>query len=460
MIKMTLAEAADIVGATQPAADRNFSGLSKDSRTIQPDNLYVAIIGESLDGHDYVEEAYKKGAAAVIVSRPVAASLPQIIVTDTILAMGKLAANWRDRFNPAIAGITGSNGKTTLKNMVASILVASCNNETSQVLATVGNLNNAIGLPLMLSNLNNKHRYAAIEMGMNSFGEIEYLTKMTRPSVAVINNAAEAHLQGLADVAGVARAKGEIFLGLQENGIAVLNKEDKHFDYWRGLLGDRSYVTFALSSAADVTATFVPSEDTLHQLVNITTTQGEFDVNLPLLGEHNVKNALAATAVGIAMGISLNAIKTGLETVQAAPGRMNQHLLANNLRVIDDTYNANPFSTTAAINALALFSGKKILVLADMRELGPDAAALHEEIGVKARTAGIDYLFTFGELTLSTTQGFGANAQHFTDQEKLVEALQPFLQSGTTVLVKGSRSMKMEKVIAQLLPESAHQAAH
>jgi UDP-N-acetylmuramoyl-tripeptide--D-alanyl-D-alanine ligase len=455
MITLTLAELAAILGTESPATG-SFTGLSKDTRTLQTGNLYIAIIGETLDGHDYTAEAYQKGASAALVSRAVDCPIPQIIVPDTIAALGKIAQNWRDRFSLPLVGVTGSNGKTTLKNMIAAILVAACNNDKTQVLATEGNLNNNIGLPLVLSRLTTTNRYGVIEMGMNHFGEIAYLTKITRPQVAIVNNAAEAHLQGLENVAGVAKAKGEIFSGLQKNGVGILNKDDAHFDYWRGLITEtQTYLTFALKTIADITATYSPSKDTVHQLINIQTPKGEIDVNLPLLGEHNVMNALAATAAGIALDINLEAIKTGLETVQAAPGRLNQHMLPNNVRVIDDTYNANPFSTTAAINALALFTGKKILVLGDMRELGTDAKVLHEAIGKKAQESGIDYLFTLGELSAEATTGFGTNAQHFTERNALIEALIPHLSSNATLLVKGSRSMHMEKVLAGLIPAEA-----
>jgi UDP-N-acetylmuramoyl-tripeptide--D-alanyl-D-alanine ligase len=460
MITMSLTELTRLLGTPAPAKEFTFNGLSKDTRSIMPGNLYVAIKGENFDGHDYVEEAFLKGASIALVDRIITSPIPQVVVPDTLLALGKIGEAWRDRFSLPLVGVTGSNGKTTLKNMIASIMIAACQNNKEQVLATEGNLNNNIGVPFMLARLTAQHRYGVIEMGMNSFGEIAYLTKMTKPQVAVITNAAEAHLQGLQNVAGVARAKGEIFSGLQKTGIAVFNKEDVHFDYWRGLLSGQSYLTFGLQSTADVTGTFIPSKDTLHQLLNIHTPNGDFDVRLPLLGQHNVRNALAATAVAIALEIDLPAIRTGLETVQPAPGRMNQHILPNGARVIDDTYNANPFSTTAAINTLALFSGKKVLVLADMRELGVDAEKLHAEIGSKAKAAGIDFLFTLGELTTATARSFGEQAQHFTEQSQLLTAIKPFLETNTTILVKGSRSMHMENIVAGLLPEKALQPMH
>ena len=295
-------------------------------------------------------------------------------------------------------------------------------------------------------------------MGMNNAGEIAYLTQMVRPQVAVISNAAESHLQGLKDLAGVARAKGEIFLGLPQDGTAILNRDDTYFEYWRGLVSGHRCLTFSLEQAADVSATIQDTTSTTHQHITVTTPAGSIDIKLPLLGKHNVMNALAATAATLAIQIDLSAVKAGLEGMHAAPGRLNVHLLANDVRIIDDTYNANPFSTHAAIHALAAFNGKKILVLGDMRELGPDELALHFLTGERAAAAGIDYLFTFGQLSAEATKAFGANAHHYTDRTALIAALQPYLQAGNTILVKGSRSMKMELVVSELVPEGLLQA--
>ncbi len=453
MINMKLSELATLLGTEKPSEDVTFTSLCKDTRSLPSGCLYIAIIGESLDGHQYVEEAYKKGAVAALVSRKVDSPIPQIVVDDTIAALGKIGEHWRDRFTLPIAGVTGSNGKTTLKNMIASIMRAACKGNAAQVLATEGNLNNAIGVPLMLSRLSSEHRYGVIEMGMNNFGEIAYLTKMVKPAVAVINNAAEAHLQGLRDVAGVAHAKGEIFSGLQENGIAILNKDDAFFNYWLGLISGRSYFTFGLRYTADVTAIISQHQTTTHQKLSVQTPKGNFEVNLPLLGRHNVMNALATTATAIALDFSLDVIQKGLETVQAAPGRLCQTILANGARIIDDTYNANPCSTAAAIHSLSIFEGEKILVLADMKELGPESIELHASTGQLAHEAGINHLFTLGELSAAATEAFGENAEHFTDRAKLVAAIKPHLQKGTTILVKGSHSMHMETVVADLMAQ-------
>lgn len=459
MIKMTLAELAEILGVKCSNPELNFQGLSKDNRKDTGGTLYVAIVGENFDGHDFADDAFKNGAVAALVSRPLQSDVPQIIVPDTILALGTLTRHWRNQFTLPLIGVTGSNGKTTSKNMIASILTAACQGNSDEVLATQGNFNNAIGMPFTLTRLNKTHRYGVIEMGMSIPGEITYLTHIVQPKAAILTNAAEAHLQGLDDVAGVAREKGYIFAGLPADGTAVLNRDDAFYDYWLEQTPQHKHITFGLDNPADVTAVISPTHSTTHQEITLTTPAGTTTVNLPLLGKHMVRNALGATAAALAVGIDLASIKAGLENIKPEKGRITPHILKNGTRVIDDTYNANPFSTNAAIQTLATFAGKKILVLADMRELGPNAVALHELTGERAREAGIDYLFTYGDLTASTTKAFGENARHFTDRAQLIEALLPFMQKDTTVLVKGSRSMKMELVLAGIMPEVAV-AAH
>jgi UDP-N-acetylmuramoyl-tripeptide--D-alanyl-D-alanine ligase len=459
MIHLTLGQAATILGLkglnTSPSGDPavdgiHCNGISIDTRTLEPGNLFVAIHGERLDGHDYIEQAYQKGAAAAIVSRAIESPLPQLVLEDTTAALGKLAAYWRQQFpNINIIAVTGSNGKTTLKNMIALIMTAACQGDDSQVLATQGTLNNQWGLPMTLARLNENHRYAAIEMGMNHFGEIDYLTKLTQPHVAIITNAAASHLAGVGDLAGVARAKAEIFSGLPKNGVAILNRDDAFFNFWHEAIGELTFISFGFHPDAHVRASIHDTTQTQH--LSLHTPQGDFDLHLPLLGKHNVHNALAAAAAALAAGIPLSAIKTGLENAKPAPGRLQVHTLANGVNIIDDTYNANPFSLQAAVNILAAFNGKKILVLGDMKELGPEEKALHKTAGEEIRAAGIDYLFTYGELSSSTAQAFGEGAYHFNEQEKLVNALKPFLYNTTTILVKGSRSMHMEKVIHELV---------
>lgn len=450
---MTLAQLAAILELDLPkpeVASQSIRGISIDTRTLQPGNLFVAIPGTRVDGHDFIDEACQKGAKAALVTRIIESALPQIQVKDIVSALGQLGAAWRSQFYLPIVAVTGSNGKTTLKNMIAAIMTAACHNDSSQVLATQGTLNNHLGLPLTLARLDKEHRYAVIEMGMNHFGEIEYLTKLTQPTVAVITNAAESHLEGVGNVHGVARAKAEIFLGLSKQGYAILNRDDAFFTFWREAIGDHPYLTFGFHPDADIHATWQNNRSEKQQ-IHVRTPNGQMDIEFPLLGKHNVLNSLAATAASLAIGIDLVAIKTGLEQIEPAPGRLQVRTLANGVKIIDDTYNANPFSLQAAVSTLATFAGKKILVLGDMRELGNEAKTFHLSAGEAIRQAGIDYLFTYGELSAHTSQAFGEGAYHFSEQEKLVNALKPFLYNQTTILVKGSRSMRMEKVIAGLV---------
>jgi UDP-N-acetylmuramoyl-tripeptide--D-alanyl-D-alanine ligase len=446
MIQMTLEQAAAILGISAATMNKDFRGISIDSRNIQPGNLFVAIPGARVDGHDFIEEAYNKGAAAALVTRPIASPLAQLRVEDIAIALGKLGTAWRNQFTLPVIAVTGSNGKTTLKNMIASIMTAACGGDKDQVLATFGTLNNHLGLPLTLARLNTNHRYAVIEMGMNHFGEIETLTKITHPHVAVITNAAMAHLEGVGDLAGVAKAKAEIFSGLSADGIAILNRDDAFYTFWLEKIGNHQYLTFGLHPNADVHAIILTEGR-----ITLCTPKGNVDINLPLLGNHNILNALAAAAATLVIGIDLQTIKLGLESIQPAPGRLQLHILPNGVKIIDDTYNANPISLEAAVKTLATFAGKKILVLGDMKELGNEAKNLHQQAGESIKQAGIDYLFTYGDLSATSAQAFGEGAYHFNEQEKLVTALKPFLYNQTTILVKGSRSMHMEKVVTGLV---------
>ncbi len=460
MITMTLAQACRILDVDLDSIDSRFhqllfTGITLDTRKLQPDNLFIVLKGAQVDGHDYLETAKQQGAVAALVSQASTVDLPLIRVKDVTDALGQLAAAWRDQFSLPIIGITGSNGKTTLKNMMHAILIAACQNDRNQVLATLGNLNNHWGLPLTLARLNVEHRYAIIEMGMNHFGEIEYLTQLAKPSIAIITNAAACHIEGVGDIAGVARAKAEIFMGLAPDGIAILNRDDAFYSYWREQIQHHSYLTFGWHEEAHVRGEIVENtsaDNTQTSLINLQTPIGNIEINLPLLGKHNVLNALAATAAALALDIDLATIKRGLEEhLQSAPGRLQLHILANGVKIIDDTYNANPFSLQAAVDTLVTFQGKKILVLGDMKELGPEAKPLHFTAGEKIRAAGIDYLFTLGELSAQSANAFGDGAYHFNEQDKLINALKPFLYNQTTILIKGSRSMRMEKIVAELV---------
>lgn len=421
--------------------------VERDSRQVQRGDLFLALQGERFDAHAFVPDIVGKASAA-LVSRPVNADIPQVLVDDVRLALGRLAAAWRQQFNIPVVGLTGSNGKTTVKEMLTAILSLQ-----GATLATAGNLNNDIGMPLTLLGLRAQHRFAVIEMGMNHFGEIDYLTRIARPDIAIINNAGAAHLEGVGDLAGVARAKGEIFSGSSAQGIAVLNADDAFVDYWRGLNQGRKVLTFGMQQPADVRGTVVNNQ------LQIAAADQTVTVQLPLLGQHNQMNALAATAAAVALGVSLDVVKRGLESLQPVKGRLQPKVGAHGGLVIDDTYNANPSSTAAAVKVLAGMQGKKILVLGDMGELGADGAVLHAEIGQQAAFAGIDALYTLGTLSAHASQAFGTPQHAYQDLANLLAALQPAIEQGTTVLVKGSRAARMERVVEALATPTQEAAA-
>ena len=440
---MRLHKAAEALGARWAGEDVMLQGVSTDTRTLQAGQLFVALRGPHFDGHDYLAEAKAKGAAACMVEKPVA-NCPALIVSDTRLALGELARAWRRHFAIPLLAVTGSNGKTTVKEMLASILA-----QQGDTLATQGNLNNDIGLPLTLFGLDARHASAVVEMGANHAGEIAYLTRLAEPTVAIITNAASAHLEGFGSLEGVARAKGEIFQGLGDNGTAIINADDRFAPLWCELAKNNNQLSFGLHQSADVSARWQAGDGGSE--MQVTTPGGEFQCKLVLLGEHNVMNALAAIAAAQAADIPLAAIKAGLEAMQPVPGRLQLKQGINGSRIIDDTYNANPASLAAAIKVLAGFAGKKILVLGDMGELGEDALSLHAEAGRAAKTGGIDALYTVGAMAKAAAQAFGEGAQHFADQANVIAALQPELTPSITVLLKGSRLSHMEGVVDALV---------
>jgi UDP-N-acetylmuramoyl-tripeptide--D-alanyl-D-alanine ligase len=451
---MDLAEAARAVDGRASGANPAFSGVSTDSRAVAPGDLFVALAGERFDGHDYVAEALRRGAAAALVSRPVGAAgdFPQVLVADTKAGLGRLAAAWRARFSLPVAALTGSNGKTTVKEMVAAILAAHCGGR-GDVLATEGNLNNDIGLPLMLLRLRDHHRFGVFEMGMNHAGEIDYLARLAAPGVALVNNAQRAHVGLLGSVEAIARAKGEIYGGLAPGGIALVNADDAYAGYWRGLADGRRVVTFGMTASSDVRGT--PGEGAQLRLV---TPVEAFAVTLQVPGEHNARNAIAACALAFALDIPWQAIQTGLEAFTGARGRLERKRAAGGATLFDDTYNANPDSMRAAIRVLAAEPGRRVFVMGDMGELGGGEGALHAEIGEFARGAGIDRLLALGPQSRRAVEAFGAGAAHFEDLESLVAAAQAEALAGVAVLVKGSRFMRMERVVERLAAEVSRAA--
>ena len=440
---MSLSAAARALNAPLNGADAEFFCVTSDTRVLQGGDLFVALVGPNFDGHAFMSEAQAKGAVGVMVSRALPTTLPTITVEDTRLGLGQLAAHWRAQFSLPLIAVTGSNGKTTVKNMLAAILA-----ESGAGLATQGNLNNDIGVPLTLLRLKQGDRYAVIEMGMNHPGEIEYLTQLARPTVALISNAGEAHLAGLGSVAAVARAKGEIFSGLAMDGIAVINVDDAYAGLWLQLAAPRRCLTFGMDHPADVSA-----ECTLAitgSVIRLKTPQGEITMRLSLLGKHNVMNALAAAGASIAAGVKLDDIKKGLEKLKAMAGRLEVKPGVKGSRILDDTYNANPSSLVAGVEVLKEAEGERVLVLGDMAELGDAAAEIHRRVGELARRLGVHRLFAVGELSKSAVAGFGDGAQHYPNQQALVDDLLSCIHRGMTILVKGSRVMRMEKVVAQI----------
>jgi len=445
---MLLSQAAQVLGGKLIGQDVLFTAVSSDSRTVAPGDLFIALQGENFDGSEFVAAAVQSGAVAALVNtasyRGGEPPRPLLLVEDTRLALGHLAAHWREQFAIPLVAVTGSNGKTTVKEMLASILREAAGSKDS-VLATQGNLNNDIGMPLTLLKLRATHRYAVIEMGMNHTGEIDYLTRLARPDVAIVNNAGSAHLAGLGTVEAVARAKGEIFAGLPDKGIAVINADDAHAPLWRKLAGTHAVIEFGLERQVAVHAQWQPQGHGAR--IEVNTSQGNFSANLQVPGVHNVRNALAATAAAAALRVGLADIAAGLERFSGVAGRLQRKAALHGAVLIDDSYNANPASLHAALKVLVQASGKKILVLGDMGELGAAAVRLHSEIGAEARRLGVNELLALGELTTHTVHEFGAGARHFERIEDLLAALNKDMDADSTVLVKGSRFMKMERVV-------------
>lgn len=445
---MLLSQAAQVLNGRMVGADVRFAAVSSDSRSLRPGDLFVALRGENFDGYSFVNSAAQAGAVAALVNadsyRDEQPGCSLLLVDDTRLALGRLAAYWRKQFAIPLVAITGSNGKTTVKEMLASILRMSAGNADA-VLATQGNLNNDIGMPLTLLRMNAAHRYAVIEMGMNHPGEIDYLTRIAEPDVALINNASGAHLAGLGTVKAVAQAKGEIFVGLKSHGTAVINADDEYAPMWRGMAGAHQLLEFGLNADADVGGTWHAHETGAQ--IDVTAPQGMFRADLQVPGEHNVRNALAAASAAVALNIPLDRIAAGLEGFGGVAGRLQRKSGIGGAALIDDTYNANPASMNAAIKVLAQASGKRVLVMGDMGELGGNAAALHAQIGAAARRAGIEKLYALGALSSNAVREFGSGARHFERIEELNDALEQEMSKDATVLVKGSRFMKMDRVV-------------
>ncbi|QGZ30036.1 UDP-N-acetylmuramoyl-tripeptide--D-alanyl-D-alanine ligase [Stutzerimonas stutzeri] len=446
---MRLSDLVEPLSALLIGADAAFSSVSTDSRAIEPGQLFVALTGPRFDGHAYLPEVAAKGAVAALVERPLAdVSLPQLIVADSRMALGQLGALNRAAFTGPVAAITGSSGKTSVKEMLASILRAA--HGADAVLATRGNLNNDLGAPLTLLELGPRHQAAVIELGASRVGEIAYTVSLTRPDVSLITNAGTAHVGEFGGPEKIIEAKGEILDGLGIDGIAVLNRDDRAYSVWERRAAGKRVVSFAIQSPL---ADFHPASIAYDQRgcpnFVLTGPRGSVRVQLNLLGRHSVANALAAAAAAHALGVAREHIVTGLENLQPVKGRGVAQMLGNGVRLIDDTYNANPASICAAIDVLAGFAGRTLLALGDMGELGEWAEQGHREVGSYA-AGKVDALFAVGPLMKHAVDAFGANGRHFPDQQSLIDALRLEQGNATTILIKGSRSAAMDKVVAAL----------
>lgn len=442
-----LSSLAQVLGAPLHGADAEYERVITDTRELRAGDLFIAIRGEHFDAHDFVAQARAAGAVGALVSRRIDDPLPQVLVADTIKAMQDYAAHWRARFDLPLIGVTGSNGKTTTKQMLAAILEA-----RGPVLATPGNLNNHIGLPLTLLGLRSEHRSAVIEMGANHPREIALLARIARPGVGIVTQAGDAHLEGFGSREGVARGKGELFEAL-DGGIAVINVDDPFAPLWRSLAHKASIIGFGFGESADVRAVnFEPHPATAPtgSRFELISPSGRHPVQLAVPGKHNVANALAAAAGALALGVDLEHIAAGLAHTQAAQGRVSWRTTPEGARVLDDSYNANPTSLRAGLELLASLPGERIVIVGGMAELGPDAPRLHYEAGQLARSLGIQRLYALGPLAAESARGFGEGASAYDDVDQLTTAARGVLSRRSAVLVKGSRSSRMERVVAML----------
>jgi len=443
------------LGAQLLGQDQAFTRVVTDTRALRPGELFVALVGERFDGHAFVARAAALGAAGCLVAHAVDGAGAQIVAGDTLQALQNYAASWRADFELPVIGVTGSSGKTTTKQLLAAVLAA-----RGAVLATEGNLNNHIGVPLTLLRLRAEHRSAVIEMGANHKGEIAQLAALARPNIGIVTQAGDAHLEGFGSREGVARAKGELFAAL-DGGVAIVNADDAYASLWETLARRASLLRFGFSAQAEVSADAIELHAERSQF-RLLTPSGAAEVVLPLPGRHNIANALAAAAAGIALNLTPAQIAAGLAQARPAAGRLALKTTREGARLLDDSYNANPTSLRAALELLATLPGQRWLVLGDMKELGPEAAALHEAAGREARALGIDRLYALGPLAQHAAAGFGSG-HSFDTLDALLAALRAELSAEVAVLVKGSRSSRMERVVAALCGpamEGSDEAAH
>ncbi len=436
-----LSEVANMAQGELLGKDVVVSAISTDTRNLHKGDLFVALEGERFDGHKFIDENIEQTVQAVLVHKEIETKLPQVLVDDTLKGLSRWAQAWRDKVNPKLVAVTGSNGKTTVKQMLNSVL-----SRVESTCCTQGNLNNHIGVPLTLLSLRKNNKFAVIEMGANHFGEIDHLSRLGKPDVAVITNAGPAHLEGFGSVAGVAQAKGEIINGVKSAGVVVLNADDQYIDVWLEKAKHLKTITFGFSKDANVSG-----ELNSNNVLSVTAWGEKFDVNLPFAGKHNASNALAVIAATHEMGINMQDIKQGLESADQVKGRLQSKAGISGSTIIDDTYNANPASLQAAIEVLCSQHKEPWLVLGDMGELGAEAETIHMQIGADAKLAGVKKLFGLGMLAKHAVNGFGKDGFHFDQHDELSNELRNQVNSECCILVKGSRAMHMEDVVNILI---------
>jgi UDP-N-acetylmuramoyl-tripeptide--D-alanyl-D-alanine ligase len=459
----TLGMVAQAVGGTLIGADAGFDSVSTDTRSLEPGQLFFALRGVRHNAAEYARDAAAAGAAGVVIEEPQAVDLPQVHVADAGQALCDFATLWRQRFRLPIVAVTGSNGKTTVKEMVGTILRThfAGPGEDAGVLVTWGNLNNHIGVPITLLWMRDSHHAAVIEMGASAKREIARLATIAAPGIAIITNAGPAHLGGFGGtLQDVAEAKGELFAGLQPGSVAVINRDDPFFSYWRSLRNDIAYRSFGLSAEADYRAVDVQTIGALSLKFRLLAPDGEMPIELPMAGSHNVRNALAAAAASLAAGASLTAVRDGLAQMFNVAGRLRAEPGPAGSTIFDDSYNANPGSVAAAIHFLASLNGQRWLVLGGMAELGPDEAALHRGVGELAARSGIDRFYCVGELTRPAAEGFGPAACWYADVAELAEVLRPQMTADVQLLVKGSRSAGLERLVQSVTGRTDKAGAH
>lgn len=424
--------------------DVSYSGVSIDTRTIKPGEIYVAICGECFNGHDFITIAAKLGAVAAVVDRSIESELPLILVQDTRVALGHIAKDHRLGFQVPLIALTGSCGKTTTKEMIASIL-----KQQGCTLVTQGNKNNEIGVPITLLQIANHHQYIVVELGANHLGEIAYTSGLAQPQIGLITNIGLAHLEGFGSLSGVLRGKSEIAQGLQPDGLMIVNIDDISLEQWQRLIPKPKLISFGFNSQADFTCKTISFNEGRAKFI-LSSPQDEIAIRLALPGKHNVANALAASAAAYCLGIPLDLIKTGLEQMLPIQGRLKPICLPNGALIIDDTYNANPNSVFAALAYLSQFKKRRIFVLGDLAELGEQAKPLHGQIGDETKQLKINIFYTIGTLSYYAQQTFKGEGNHFTSEDALITTLEAQLDSETVILIKGSRSAQMEKIVSAL----------